>query len=95
MTQELKLNLVNHQECLSVGGSERRAFKSFKTHDGGKSQKGMLKYVVTNNFQVLYNTKEEAKEAFEKEAARLEPLKRAAFKFLFTVAPYYLQRLTT
>ena len=50
----------------------------------------MLKYVVTNNFQVLYNTKEEAKEAFEKEAARLEPLKRAAFKFLFTVSPYYL-----
>ena len=80
-------------KCWQLG--IRRAFKSFKTHDGGKSQKGMLKYVVTNNFQVLYNTKEEAKEAFEKEAARLEPLKRAAFKFLFTVAPYYLQRLTT
>ena len=50
----------------------------------------MLKYVVTNNFQVLYNTKEEAEETFEKEAARLESLKRAAFKFFFTVAPYYL-----
>lgn len=27
MTQEYKLNLVNHQECLSVGGSERRAIQ--------------------------------------------------------------------
>ena len=30
MTQEYKLNLVNHQECLSVGSSERRAFNNVK-----------------------------------------------------------------
>lgn len=33
MTQEYKLNLVNHQECLSVGCSERRAFKKLNIKD--------------------------------------------------------------
>ena len=50
----------------------------------------MIKYVITNNFQVLYNTKEEAEEAFKKEISKLEPLQRAAFKFLYNVAPYYI-----
>ena len=48
----------------------------------------MIKYIITNNFKVLYNTKKEAEEAFKKEISKLEPLQRAAFKFLYTVAPY-------
>ena len=50
----------------------------------------MIKYVITNNFQVLYNTKKEAEEAFKKEISKLEPLQRAIFKFFYNVAPYHV-----
>lgn len=50
----------------------------------------MTKYIITNNFQVLYNTKEEAEEIFEKEISKLDPFQRSAFRFLYTVAPYHI-----
>ena len=46
----------------------------------------MKKYIVTNNFSVLYDTREAAEAAFE---AKLESaFARSAFKFVYTVAPY-------
>lgn len=50
----------------------------------------MIKYVITNNLQILYDTEEEAKAAFEKEIAGLEPFQRGAFRFLYSVAPFHL-----
>ena len=47
----------------------------------------VTKYVITNNFSVLYNTREEAEAAFEAEVAKLETaFARGAFKRLYTVA---------
>ena len=46
----------------------------------------VTKYVITNNFSVLYNTREEA------EAAKLETaFARGAFKRLYTVAPFIVK----
>lgn len=45
----------------------------------------VTKYVITNNFSVLYNTREEAEAAFEAEVAR------GAFKRLYTVAPFIVK----
>lgn len=46
----------------------------------------VTKYVITNNFSVLYNTREEA------EVAKLETaFARGAFKSLYTVAPFIVK----
>ena len=52
----------------------------------------VTKYVITNNFSVLYNTREEAEAAFEAEVAKLESaFARSAFKFVYTVAPFIVK----
>lgn len=46
----------------------------------------MKKYIVTNNFSVLYDTREAA------ELAKLESdFAKSAFKFVYTVAPYIVK----
>lgn len=47
----------------------------------------MKKYIVTNNFSVLYDTREAAEAAFGAEVAK-SAFARSAFKFVYTVAPY-------
>lgn len=49
------------------------------------------KFVITNNFSILYNTREEAEAAFKTEISKLKPLAQSAFKFLYTVAPYIIK----
>lgn len=48
----------------------------------------MEKYVITNNFNKLYNTKEEAQIAYNDILNSLSELDKIAFKFLYTVAPF-------
>jgi hypothetical protein len=50
------------------------------------------KYVITNNFSVLYNTRKEAEKAFEAEIEKLEStLAKNAFRFVYTIAPYIIK----
>ena len=49
----------------------------------------VTKYVITNNFSVLYNTREAAK--LETAFAREVAFARGAFKSLYTVAPFIVK----
>lgn len=52
----------------------------------------MKKYIVTNNFSVLYDTREAAEAAFGAELAKLESdFAKSAFKFVYIVAPYIVK----
>lgn len=51
----------------------------------------MKKYVITNNFSKLYDTKEEAQIAYNNILSNLEKLEQIAFKFLYTVAPFIVK----
>ena len=48
-----------------------------------------MKWIVTNNFDNKYSSKEEAEKAYEEELSKLEGLEKGAFKFMYTVAPFY------
>lgn len=49
------------------------------------------KFIITNNFSVLYDTREEAEDAFNAEVSKLEPRLQSAFKFFYTIAPYIVR----
>lgn len=49
----------------------------------------LIGYIVTNNISVVYNTKEEAENAYNKELDSLSGMERNTFEFLYSVAPMY------
>lgn len=50
----------------------------------------MEKYIITNNFSKLYNTREEAQVEYNSILSELSELDKIAFKFLYTIAPFYI-----
>ncbi len=50
----------------------------------------MKKWIITNNFSVKYNTKEEAQAAYDEILKSLSDSQKGEFTFLYHVAPYYM-----
>ncbi len=50
----------------------------------------MIKYIITNDLNKLYDTKEEAESVYKTELESLSGFERGAFKFMYHVAQYII-----